>query len=618
MTEIYIQGSWIEIFSSFRYKYQISDIASLVPKNNISNRFFIYRTKENNELMDWVGDLQNGSRLPYVNIECKLRNNDDIVISDGICIIDEITTDKIHLVVKDGNAFFFDFIKGKSINDLDFSDLDFIWIMSYFEDNRTSEILPVFLDYDFGLTDKDKAHQLPFLPLKVIFEKIISEAGYTYDFDFKDNEDFKNIWLSMVDNLVTENSKNEAKEQVLEIIAFKNSAFWGLKFIDFNYYYKLEFLTHDSHPIWVTQFTVKHDGFYKIDYRVEITCAAYGSYIKIVGGDVAVSTGLLWSGYNVKEGSWTVDLKIGDKIFMYVVPNGENEVVVNNGSYLKLDELPDYENCVYGEKYPISKNLPDILQSDIIKFVMNLYNERVNYENENIEFLDYNKLQENIAKGVVTDWSDKHKDILPLKFHHNFAKKNIIKYANTENKQGYFEIENEQIVATQTLYTLPVDSESSLSVFTKEVENEGEADERNVYNFSSLSKAVMVKRSLSDYSKDYIAEDNSLNLTTNIPDIELIDLQDYIDTYWEFFKNTIENYKEQPLNIWLNQVDINNMDYSEPIFIKYKGYFFAFCTVFEEGKKTKVQLIQINVNPFIPDLINQDWDERDWNKSDWQ
>ncbi len=626
MTELFINNNWIEV-EGVKLKRQISSFGELESKTNITNKFKINWTKENAQIFQWFLTIQSNSLLPYIETPVKLRRNKNILIENGKAVVGPSDYDSFDLIVRDGNIDFFTEIKGKSLTDLDLSDLDFTWDLDYANDNRAATDKPVFLLFSFGLGKLDIAHMLPFIPLNLLITKILTEAGFTGSGDLLSLTDYTDIWISLADSIPTDAQLGIlATAQVAIEETNPGIGAWGIRFSSFSSDIYLSTgssieLETNTDP---TIYTVLYDGDYTFEVNIayEVGAITGISQLRVYYGakkpdtPTVVSIPLVEGNNSINQTFTDISLVAGDVIYLAIFTGAADPVIIlqhpANVSYLKILEAPTPQVGVYGTPFTIANNLPIMSQSDLIEDVLKLFNARLIVTGTNVKFITYAELATKIKEGNFTDWSDKHFTNVKVKYKSDYAQKNYIKYNNSDIQQGFFPISDPQLKKEKTILKLPFEFAENLDMFKSTEDSESNIS----YDFTHTGKTTIKKRSLDSGSETIFAagsEDTPIEITTNIPNTEDINLQEYVDTYYGFMEKTLNMYREIKADVYLNINDFNKIDFEKPIWIKYWGWFLLEPLVYREGLTT-VTLIHINKSSFVPDIAGEgDYNGLDYN-----
>ncbi len=615
MNEIFINNQWIEV-PEVKLKRQISEFGSLASKTNISNQFSIPKTKTNRNVFEWFDSIQSNSLVPYRELSSKLRVDGNIIIENGTAFIEKTSSDQIDIILRDGNIDFFKAIEGKTLRDMDLSDMDYVWHLDYARDERTATDKPVYLFHSFGLGYLDIAHMLPFIPINVLVDKIFEEAGYSKSGSIFTDVNYTDLWISLVDRLPDEDVSQELIQKAEDAITWTSVGLSkGCQFLT----WEAPFNDFDLGGVlgYVTRYEVLYDGDYDFDISISFTTDYAISNLDQVwvyyGGTIDkifASAGA--GGKTIAQSYPSTALLTSDYIYVILKVHPTNTVDFLSG-WIDITDAPTVEFGVYGATFNVSYNLPQMMQKDLLYLILNLFNARMDLKGSTVFFHKYVDLKTKIQQGDYIDWSEKDFTNIAVRYQSEYAKKNVIKYGNTELLQGSFEINDDQLKDFKTIYEIPTDNVESSKAFKSTEDSQSNVS----YEFTHLQKPVIKTRDLQTGSARIFAASDFDDLTDNLPQVAGVNLQTYIDAYYDFFQKTLSMYREIHADVYLNINDINRLDFSKPYWIKKWGWFLLEQVSFRKGRKTTVKLIHINKSDYVPDLVGNDYNDQDYNTNDY-
>lgn len=179
---------------------KLGDIASR--HGNYTNTFNApVSSAKNKEIAESAQQINSQTTIPYVKQTAEIRVGGAQTVL-GIAQL-KSAKDFFQWVIKSGNADLFERIKGLSLRDLDLSDYDHTWNITDVYNSRNPAN-----DYSYGYVYPDIDYgQLgpgtivvyyalyPAFYCKVLFNKIISDAGFTWSGDFSSNTLFPKMIL---------------------------------------------------------------------------------------------------------------------------------------------------------------------------------------------------------------------------------------------------------------------------------------------------------------------------------------------------------------------------------------------------------------------------------------
>lgn len=211
MTEqkLFLNGYEVEIpVTGISLNLQINDLGKLEDRqSDFTPRFSLDLTPKNVKALEFLGITGDGSTVPYRNISAKWVVNGIELISDGFAVVNAVNEMGVlknyEVYIYNNNIDVFKAIEGKSIRDLDFTDINhkatYIHMIQTF--NGT-------LDYIYGIagfTGKipvannfNLKYMIPSMYEHAIFRRIWEEAGFTYTGDIFATDEFKSYVIGAV------------------------------------------------------------------------------------------------------------------------------------------------------------------------------------------------------------------------------------------------------------------------------------------------------------------------------------------------------------------------------------------------------------------------------------
>ena len=201
MDQLYLNGKKVEIPpKAVALNLQVNDLGELKDRqSDYTNRFKLNLTPTNIEVLEHLGIIGNQSTVPYRNITAKWVVDGVELIPNGFAVIKAVTdkgkVQHYDVHVYNNNIDLYKAIEGKSIRDLDWSDInhqvDYITMIESLDGSK---------DYIYaiaGYTGKipvadnfDLQYMLPSVFRHAIWSRIWSEAGFTYSGDVFSSDDW--------------------------------------------------------------------------------------------------------------------------------------------------------------------------------------------------------------------------------------------------------------------------------------------------------------------------------------------------------------------------------------------------------------------------------------------
>lgn len=651
--------------------FSVNKIAEAIrPSGSFSNQFKLPKTQNNINVLEVADSLNSNTNIPYQKLPCRLIQNGRELISDGFAVLEK-SQENYEIVVYGGNLDFFEQIKDKKLSDLDFSDLNHVWNLANVIASRLSNdgyIYPI-IDWnaDGAYMNNTEAKvdvrtMLPGVFEHTILTRIISTAGFNKTgvlltdskylsevipvVSMKPTEDISTslyvkvdttnfTFLSSITNYVTHGVdaaniyNDDLNSWIKEYLNFQ-----APDFIDNNGVQQ----TGESVSGNMYRYLVQSAGV----YTVKITAYGYTAFVNSAASQY-------WPGQDVGKAIIRV-LRITNNGFVILMAEDtyENTPVINvSGNFSVGDRiviikqfigkhqsvpppLPSTQvGCTgidfveifakidyvyFGNVFPIANNLPDMLQTQFVKFVAQKYGVifQTNSFTKTIEFKRFKGIYDNIP--IAKDWSSKlhiNEKINPpeIQYHSDFAQINTLQWDNDlalgvleDTGTGTINVSDETLPKEKVLVKLPF---SATEMVKRLIDRDVPIIKMLEYGASKNSpkpRCLIIKKG--NFSLIYHDGTTSTTVTTDIPlcyfqlDTEAFglgfDKSLIADNYTEF-SFFLDKYKKVTAEYLLDENDIYELDFFIPIYDNYFKHYFFISKVsnFVAGKPTKVELIKM-------------------------
>lgn len=624
MLDIYINKKLVEIYSNetIVMSYGASNLFDI---NNVtgvySNTFKIPATNANNLLFENANNILAITDLPYKRLDCELYDNGLLVLV-GFASIISSNKFEYEILIVGGNGNWLDKVGDSNLQSVLLGcEYTHYWNLDTVYNSRvnTWDDVYIYPNIDYGdlfFATGNNANYYDLYPsvfCKYLFNKIFKNIGLTINSDWFDNntlfekqilpfsaeflrdKDFanRNYFKAtfITDQTTPDNSlfflsagvTNTYATTITKCYNFLSSQDWVHEFSPPNVPNDVFWLVIDSGKATINyNLTVErisamnpflsrlHIGYYDINgvqsshVIANLGASPLGVYNFTGSVEIEVGRGALFLIIG------DLELKANSTFEFSLLPNdtdaGELEIDTTYnwltlGSTLPNIPITDFINT-------ISKQYGLIFQEDASTGIINIF--------------QFDKILNNVIKAI--DWSDKI-DLTeqPTITYNNdsLATQNWFKYATDgadeylTRQQGfadfYIEIKNITNLETQDLFT---------SVF---------APVLRLMSFSNTIELAYIPylegsgvNSLTPRMA-YVEQDNSAILEITGKPIEAIQPNVYfedlsfknlIPKYYKNFEAILNNNKQVSCLIKLNSLDINKLDFSNPVFIEYFGAWF--------------------------------------------
>jgi len=408
---------------------------------------------------------------------------DGIVVVYGFAQLQTCTNKELSIVVKAQNSEFIDDIRDKQLSDLDLSDLDHIVNLANVEANRfndyTSDYVYPDIDYNLlrGVTgDVPYWFLFPAVFARRVLIQIVEDAGYTLQGDILDDATLKRMIIPfsrsflrvaegyVIDNQFFANMIAETLSLPFPSTASINAA--GFDTTTAGYYDNSGYFTDG---VWGS-FTP--NAFYQpteiinqtLRFSCNFTVSGWGANttlsIKIKGVTATVppeTTGeYIHEDNGDADGYFSIDIYVeqGD------IPASSNyiEVLLGNDVYdagytvqMHSGVFWNEVNEQYYDLNPLdmAANLPDMLQSDYLKYIVNLFSLLMVTDKQagtlTLHYFD------DVPTNPPIDWSGKidlTEDPTFTPNYGDYSLENVITYDNNEDDEG---LKNDTTYAEHTI-----------------------------------------------------------------------------------------------------------------------------------------------------------------------
>ena len=598
-------------------KIQVSDVGDITAiKSSFSYTVNIPKTSRNIETLEMLGVIGNQSRKPYEAISVDYVEDNIYLVSNGIAII-RSKNKKIQLNIIDGFKSFENILGSLKLNDLDFSTYDHNITLATYQSSlsNTSGYIYAIADFGQGLGTSVKSyfgidndlitgdHSLPVTlgrqPDGAGGRTVITTIGVSSlnnsFFVVQENSEELNIYI---DDLTIEGEFTSDTSSVdLLLKQFRNG-------VEYDSVTLQNEIGDDTDTFEIIKevdetFTDIAEGDYFI-LSMELNSGSFESEVVSYADFKVEVTGIL----KIEKQAPSFFLHtLFDMILDQNDIDNETDLLLDAEFKKELITISEgYIVSAIGQAVSLDGKFDDVKQIDIIKDIAFRYGLVMINKADTLHLVEINKIV--TGEFGTVDWSSKLAKLPSENYTpSSYSKNNNFKYKYPEGspkgQNGVLEIDNENIPEEvdmyESIFEIANTSESlggnaTYLVPIHEVTDDGVENKTTpikLFKLALYNVAVTVK---------LLDDASTASLTTNVPFLSLtnVDLQYYIDNYYDDFNVVIDDYDELDASINLNSIDIHNLDFTKLIFLKQTGRRYWLNPIqYTKGKVSKVKLIRV-------------------------
>jgi hypothetical protein len=449
------------------------------------------RTFNNDVTFGHMGNSKTKTDIPYASLSCKYIENGLPIIRNGRVVVNEVNEKEYSLSIYSGPWGYFERIQDKTLWDLDFSDLNGPWDATVRDGLRTSVTGLVQALVDDGRLVQDQVSTAPTIEnqgsilkppqvyLHTVFEKIFSSFGFEFEGDIFDNEIYKRIVMPL-SVIYNDPSFLEAKQ--FFAAADGSQIFNPPATVIFNVNVKQG---SDNFYDGTSDYVVANDDtpdyFFRITFNVDLTLEVTGGTVNIfINATGYTPTSLLNKGTGSYSLSFLASLGHADTDVINVTietNSGAPLVEIISGTFYTtvLTGKDGFEffpsivsEYVYFQKLFEEITIPDFLRDMCVRF-----NLQVTAMNDKIVVNTLNTILDRRNGPNWTLKRDKGRNRIKYIFS-NYGRTNTIKSSVDSERtpditdnygNGSFEIPNENLKESLTIYTSPFEVSQMINLF---------------------------------------------------------------------------------------------------------------------------------------------------------
>ena len=625
---LYINGHLIDLtgVETIATTYQASPIAEPpAAEGTFSVEFTIPATNSNRLAFGLPDVLPNDSQIPFrqLNAQYYVDGVDMKIDSCQLLSVQEGLSVRLY----GGITSLITAIGNKSIRDIDLSAYDHVRNHANIAAalQGTSGYLYPIIDYLDDISGDNVAMEsmYPSMFLHTVMDALLDDVGYTLTGDLTSDTEYKSILLPFsskqgeysaaflaalqskmyLPNAITFEGTAVAGKALFSVLADENDDFdliWSDPLpkyhalinavYEFNAYVTIQGTPSSN----VTVYLMKQQSGYPV-FIVDSW--------SVTGSDFATGTAVI-------DETVSIGLRKGDRVWLAFSKDAVAATFDDGVSttFLECTDVTDY-GIFYGDTWQMAPNLPDIKQTDLLKWVIKAFGciAELDTDNKQLILTRFKNVVNNFERD---DWSN----LLDLtttpkiEFPKDLAQVNTIKYADDENitkpegSDYSFTVDNKNLPPDKVFYEAPFGVTVTVEHFTGSL---------NVPRIDILSNQLK-PRVLVYSAVVFLSGGINLQLAsvtqsteTNVCIPYFIDPSRTFNLGWR--TNLIPRYSQEVMQtitkpriltamFRLSASVINQLDFRKPVWIdKYNSYFYKVrINQHESGESTEVELLSIN------------------------
>lgn len=632
---------------------QINDLFEVSARQaSFTNTFSLPKTERNIEIFQGLGIDSNNSNVPYRLQRFTYLRNGIQMFSNALGIVKETDKNfKINLYFNNNELF--EVIKGKKVNDLTLSALNHTLSI----ENYPALLRGFNLRYaiaDYGAQSGEDIildYQSPSVRVKYIWDRIFSEAGFSYRYAGRGAREDYNPFLTRefteafmtadkgfkpaegvtapVDAIlgVSQGNPDYSRFTITTILtSITNVPFTVNENLRVTSNFFDTSLIRQTTIAGVTTFEVQQDGYYSIG----INGTFVGTQVQVVNFRMLSGTTLIEQLASFETGITPVAstnryfFQAGQVFYFQLQALNQNNRLPLQYSYLfNFDIKLDNRNITIN----LSQYFNNINQTDFIKDICNYFGltfrakgtvyEFISYQELFTPFINYsnfNALQP--VNYVFEDWSDKFSTATSESYTiGDYGRRNIFAYlydnVNDNFADGLLEIDNDILESEQRLITRLFKAPDTTS---ERIANNSlirfnlyQVEQDKVKDKSSAPYIFLPERKSGQLTyKRLDGVDVVYNGVYSVANFQGLNYQRSLNKWNSGLKNILQRQVMYKCLVNLNEFEVANIDFFKLKYIKQLGGLFYLnkITGFKNETLTQIELIKITPQEQIGEFSN--------------
>lgn len=631
---LYIAGNEVDIIpNTINRNLQINDLGSAEDRqSNYSNTVKLPITAKNKQVMNFLGVAGSNSRTPYTQLHCRYIVDGIPLIVNGYAEV-KSTSEYYEVVIYDGIIDFAEKIKGKTVSDLSYTDLNHFLSPSVFENSLTNTSGYVYALGDFyGGYGIKLERQIPSVYVHTLWDKIFKEVGVNYFGSFfTDNEDFKTeVFVPPIGYEV-----EDINPTITAVGTYITDMVSHTEFSD-DYIFNADEIFNRSNGSSDGTFGTGLDGIITFNtttsIELDISCtynsnSGYNTFQVNYNGRSIRNIHLDPLNQDFTE-TLNISVEPGDTLQFSIrgtdtAYQQDPETTTNEPEPFAGETVEKKYNVDYNANATINFSevtggflvdfttmMGDTAQLSFVKDVMQRYGlvlKPIKGSN------DYTFIQfEDLLNDRVgsEDWTTKLVGVTKESYGVKYARNNTATYKYNEEikvptHDGVLSIVNDNAEADKTLFNSPYEIPITKKGYQgeklyyhptwEEVDNDGiitiepKETKPRVMRINKVNKTI---------SGSYFNDANSMTYTGDVPFLSLVNMgmQYFINVYYKAYGLAINSYKEVDMSLEISNIDVYELDFFKLKYFKQLGkHFYLNKLTYKSGAKvSKATLIEIS------------------------
>lgn len=638
MTELIIEDVSVDLGeANIQINYSIAKIGEIESRSGArSAQINLPKTAKNRLVFENSGDVNSISLKPYRRLKARLKVDgiDQRILFASL----ESVSETYNVRVYGENVSFFDIIKSKKLIELDLKQYDHYRTFANIKDgrSRTQGYLYPVIDYhtdspnlyfDNSTPRAYVQYLYPAMYYEDCLNQICVDAGYTLINRLTELADYPTEKLCIPYSSVKFERNNDMRRYdatIISTVTNDSGSTASPAYIKINDFEPYGYRYYDtSSPSFFTNLTV-----YSVDIIDNIQCdvelrfnATNNTGIDLIGrisflNDTNVYTFTILAGATSDFTINATDLipyyvsGVGASLQVFLSSigvNGTNQspsaitlntfaCEISNSTLLEFNPDVIYDDTDIKSFVTCNSLLPDWTQAELLSNYLKMFCGliTVNEFDKTVTLFSFETINANINDGK--DWSDKIdlSNESEMEFSFDYAQNNSLAYAedktvikptgtdseiliDDDNLEGFGKMVELKFAATENVVRLVGEHVSQIKMWS----NVGSADA----NMELVNQRVLVVK-FEDFGFDYTDGLTTQTVTTDIPVCYFIQPTDgyavdfnlgfgnNLDRYYQTFASVLDKTKILNLNLRLNASDINQLDFTKPVYISHFNSWF--------------------------------------------